>query len=260
MTDPLVIFMTETCERNKQNKRKSYKDNIDDIRIPVSIVVVSILQILLHIFSTPTTDKYFRFEPDKRSEIWRYITYMLVHEDWAHLILNIVIQCIFAAPLERQQGSLRVLTIYLAGGATGVLGATCVNPNLIIGSSAGGYSLLLSNASDLIVNYETSTYRRYRSITIGILVLFDIVYDIVHVMCKKKPQVSWQTHLAGAITGLLIGLILFKCHDNTASRRSIFWICVILYCCLVIAFIIIIIQIERCTPSNQMMFQYRYFC
>lgn len=76
---------------------------------------------------------------------------MLVHDDWYHLMLNVVIQCIFAVLLEKRQGHLRVLILYFLGGFTGVLGAACVHPDLVIGASAGVYALLISNVSDIIL-------------------------------------------------------------------------------------------------------------
>lgn len=94
---------------------------------------------------------------------------MLVHDGWSHLALNVVMQCIFATLLELSQvgkcncqrkvkngafglqGRLRVLTIYFPGGVTGILGAACLHPDLVVGASAGGYSLLLSNVADLVL-------------------------------------------------------------------------------------------------------------
>lgn len=56
-----------------------------------------------------------------------------------------------------------------------------------------------------IQNYETINYKLYRSISICTLVLFDILYDIVHVCTKKEPQVSWQAHFFGGISGIFLG-------------------------------------------------------
>nr|XP_023028435.1 inositol-3-phosphate synthase-like [Leptinotarsa decemlineata] len=76
---------------------------------------------------------------------------MLVHDDWYHLMLNVVIQCIFAILLEKRQGHLRVVILYILGGITGVLGASCIHPDLVIGASAGVYALLISNIADIVL-------------------------------------------------------------------------------------------------------------
>lgn len=59
------------------------------------------------------------------------------------------------------QGRFRVLAVYFLGGISGVLGAACLHPDLVVGASAGGYSLLLSNVADLML--------------VNILVLIDAV-------------------------------------------------------------------------------------
>lgn len=92
-----------------------------------------------------------KFDPNKQEEVWRFFTYMLVHENWYHLVLNVVIQCLIAIPLERQQDSIRVGLLYLAGGFLGALGAACISPDYVIGASAGVYALLISHMSDLLL-------------------------------------------------------------------------------------------------------------
>lgn len=110
-----------------------------------------LFQIILHIFANKSLREQLRFEPRKQYESWRFITYMLVHDDWIHLGLNIIMQCLFALFLEHRQGSLRVLLLYSLAGITGVLGAACVHPDLVIGASAGVYALLISNFADILL-------------------------------------------------------------------------------------------------------------
>jgi len=56
-----------------------------------------------------------------------------------------------------------------------------------------------------IQNYETINYILYQATSICTLVLFDILNDIVHVCTKKEPQVSWQAHFFGGISGIFLG-------------------------------------------------------
>ncbi|XP_050310217.1 protein rhomboid [Anthonomus grandis grandis] len=250
--------VTDSRRRITANKGKWYYELARNV--PVAILCVSLLQILFHIYATSSLKKYLRFEPSKRLELWRYVTYMLVHEDWSHLVLNVVIQCIFAALLEINQGRLRVLAIYTIGGVTGVLGAACLHSELIVGASAGGYALLLANVADLVLNFETIKYKIYRSISITTLILFDIIYDIVHVTAKKEPQVSWQAHFFGGLTGIFLGLVLFKCQKPTKYRKPLFYIGLGFYTLFVFGFIVFTIQIVKCTPSDLIHYKYVYFC
>lgn len=76
---------------------------------------------------------------------------MLVHDSWFHLTLNLLIQILFAADLEKHQGHWRVGAVYLGGGALGAFGASCVRPDLVIGASGGVYALLLSHISHILL-------------------------------------------------------------------------------------------------------------
>lgn len=97
------------------------------------------------------TFKSLRFDPNNQFELWRFVTYIFLHGSWYHLILNVIIQCIFAWYLEKQQGNFRVSLIYVLSGITGALGAACVLPDLIVGASAGVYALLISHIAHIIL-------------------------------------------------------------------------------------------------------------
>ncbi|XP_056647006.1 protein rhomboid isoform X1 [Diorhabda sublineata] len=230
---------------------------------PFGILIVSLIQLLIHVFATANLQKALRFEPDKRIELWRFFTYMLIHDGWYHFVLNIIIQCIFAVLLEKRQGHIRVLILYFLGGFTGVLGASCVHPDLVIGASAGVYALLISNIPDIILNYSRVNYKIYRLAALGVLVLFDIIYNIVHIYSKKEPVISWEAHCVGGVSGLLLGFMIYKYDDMCQSitiNRTLFWISVIFYSFMVICFVILTIQIKKCTPSNIIHFRYIYVC
>ncbi|CAH1154286.1 unnamed protein product [Phaedon cochleariae] len=235
--------------------------------VPIATIAVTIIQIAFHIFSTPSVEKHLRFEPSKRTQIWRFLTYMLVHDDWYHLLLNVVIQCIFAILLEKRQGRFRVLVLYFLGGVTGVMGASCVHPNMVIGASAGVYALLISNIADIVLNSTAVRFKIYRVCSIGVLVLFDVIYNIVHIYARKEPVISWEAHVVGGISGLLIGFLIFKsdCQTEKLSERktifnAIFWTSLVLYCTMLIGLVLVSVQIKKCTPASDIYVKYVYFC
>jgi rhomboid-related protein 1/2/3 len=53
------------------------------------------------------------FHPFKRSEVWRYVTYMFVHSGLFHLAFNILAQLALGIPLEMVHGLSPVLSITL---------------------------------------------------------------------------------------------------------------------------------------------------
>lgn len=66
-------------------------------------------------------------------------------------MLNVLIQCLFAAALETKQGYFRVAVLYLNSGVVGALGAACIRPEIVVGASAGVYGLLLSHLAHVIL-------------------------------------------------------------------------------------------------------------
>lgn len=76
---------------------------------------------------------------------------MLLHDNVCHIILNVIIQCLFALNLEKHQGSARVAFLYMGGGIIGALGASSIRPDLVVGASAGVYALLISHLSHIIL-------------------------------------------------------------------------------------------------------------
>nr|XP_008198535.1 PREDICTED: protein rhomboid isoform X2 [Tribolium castaneum] len=219
-------------------------------------------QIIFYAASDEKTQKLLRFEPHKLTEIWRFVTYMLLHEDWIHLTLNIFMQVLFAYFLEARHGSVRILVLYVTGGITGVLGAACFHPDLVIGASGGVYALLISHISDIFLNFETLNYKIYRSACIGIIVIFDIIYNVLHANFKKEPLISWGAHMIGGLAGLFLGLVLFKQKPSIARTRRLvlFLVGLLLYVILLISLVIITVQIKKCTPKDAIRKRYVYFC
>lgn len=111
-----------------------------------------LLQILIHIlFVTKYKKLYnlFVFDPNQNHEIWRYMTYMLIHSDIYHLLMNITMQLVVAVPLEWYQDNIRPAIVFMAGIVFGTLGTFIFQTETkVIGASAGTYALLLSHCAD----------------------------------------------------------------------------------------------------------------
>ena len=81
----------------------------------------------------------------RTGSLWRLVTALFLHADWAHLLGNLVFLLIFGLPAERVLGSWRLLSLFLVGGALANLVTVLVVPTpdrFVIGAS-GAVSALI---------------------------------------------------------------------------------------------------------------------
>lgn len=90
------------------------------------------------------------FSPIRKLELWRFFTYSLLHNGFAHLLINVILQVVIAFPLETEVGPLNVVLVYVGGVLSGSLAASLSSDvSLMVGASSGIYSLLLSHVAHI---------------------------------------------------------------------------------------------------------------
>jgi len=99
-------------------------------------------------------DSIFIYDPEKRDEVWRFLTYAVLHKDYEHLIGNVCVGLIVGFLLELVY-KWRIWFIYLLGIISGSLGSSIIEPRIkLIGSSGGSYALIGA--------YVIMFFRRFR--------------------------------------------------------------------------------------------------
>ena len=100
------------------------------------------------------TDSVFIYRPDRRLQVWRFVSYMFLHANWFHLGFNVVVQLFYGIPLEVMHGSARIACIYFAGVFAGSLGTSVVDSEVyLVGASGGVYALLAAHLANITLNY-----------------------------------------------------------------------------------------------------------
>ena len=93
------------------------------------------------------TRSYLIYDPYKRNEVWRFLTYMFIHEDNVHITMNVLMQLFVGIPLEMSQpgwiGTGRVATVYFSGLIFGILGAALISPNDYVCGASGAVCALI---------------------------------------------------------------------------------------------------------------------
>lgn len=104
--------------------------------------------------SDPPEDSLLVYRPDQRLQLWRFLSYALLHASWRHLGFNVLTQLLFGLPLELVHGSLRTGIIYMAGVLAGSLGTSVVDSEVyLVGASGGVYALLAAQLASLLLNF-----------------------------------------------------------------------------------------------------------
>eukprot|EP00088_Acartia_fossae_P000593 TRINITY_DN10248_c0_g1_i2.p1 TRINITY_DN10248_c0_g1~~TRINITY_DN10248_c0_g1_i2.p1 ORF type:complete len:637 (+),score=102.63 TRINITY_DN10248_c0_g1_i2:167-2077(+) len=182
------------------------------------------------------------FNPYRRWEVWRYLTYSLVHSGVAHITLNLVMQLFVGLPLEMSHGSLRIGIVYMSGVLFGSLATSTFDQNMFLAGASGGvYSLIMAHLASLILNWKEdiiiirdhwrsnrtrsattgSVYRLLRLISVVIYSICDLTYAIYVRLSYTSTNIGYLAHLAGGIAGLMVGLVVLKNRKSEAWEKAV---------------------------------------
>lgn len=162
-----------------------------------------------------------------RDEVWRFITYGLLHANWNHLLSNIVIQLIFGIFLEIVNGPLRVGLLYIAGMLAGGLASSVIEPQAnVVGASGAVYALVGAWVGYIMINWDTlEAVRKWiGAIFLVILVGLDFGQAIyLKYIEGEKTGVSVAGHVGGFLLGASFGTWLLRNHKHSDYERYFVW-------------------------------------
>ncbi|XP_049767356.1 rhomboid-related protein 2-like [Schistocerca cancellata] len=180
------------------------------------------------------------YNPHKRYEAWRYITYMFVHVGAFHLVVNLLVQILLGIPLEMVHRGWRVLIVYFAGVVAGSLGTSISDPNVYLAGASGGvYAIITAHVATIIMNWSEMKLAILQALVFFILAASDIGSAIYNrYVLKEATQIGYAAHIAGAIAGLLVGVNILRNLQVKPWEKVLRWTCFVLYFILMIGAII----------------------
>ena len=187
------------------------------------------------------------YNPYRRWEVWRFISYALVHSGMGHIGMNLLIQLFVGLPLEMSHGTLRLSVVYVCGVVAGSLATASCDPYMYLcGASGGVYSLIAAHLASLALNWKediviirerfrqgklkvaksSSLYRLMRLMSVIIYAVCDTGFAIyARFMYGSPGNTGYLAHMAGAFAGLCVGLVVLK------NRKKEGWeVCIRLVC------------------------------
>ncbi|EDW30109.1 GL22503 [Drosophila persimilis] len=197
---------------------------------PCFIVLASLLEIFVFVCvgQVPPEDSVLIYRPDLRLQLWRFLSYALLHASWLHLGFNVLTQLLFGLPLEMVHGSARTGVIYMAGVLAGSLGTSVVDSEVyLVGASGGVYALLAAQVASVLLNLEQMRHGILQLMAVILFVFCDLGYALYSRDLEElqaRPTVSYIAHMTGALAGLSVGLLLLRQLDGGLRPRLLRWL------------------------------------
>jgi len=175
----------------------------------VTLTIIGICAVvwLIQKASPTFSDALLFFAPAARSQPWRLLTSAFEHDpsDPLHILFNMYALWIVGQYVEPLLGRLRFATVYLVsaiGGSVGLL--LLVTPSTQPNSSWATPALGASGAifGLFLVLLLVNRHLGRSTVGIGVLILLNFALPFI------VPNVAWQAHVGGAITGAVCGGIL----------------------------------------------------
>ncbi|CAL1683163.1 unnamed protein product [Lasius platythorax] len=200
----------------------------------IAMIIISIIEIILFLYDVikhkslsveGPAATLFIYNPHKRYQAWRYLTYMFVHVGIFHLVVNLLVQIMLGIPLEMVHKWWRVLIIYIAGVVAGSLGTSVSDPTVYLAGASGGvYALITAHVATIIMNWSQMEFAVLQLLVFLVVTSVDVGQAVYNrYVLDTNDQVGYVAHLAGAIAGLLVGINILRNLEVQTWEKIVWW-------------------------------------
>ena len=153
-------------------------------------------------------------------EWWRMFSYMFVHANWLHLVMNMLGLWALGPFVERAFGRFRFSLIYLFSGFVGSVVYLALawyqagEPRALVGASGCIMGLLGATGAVMVRAWLKQRAPMAKQIFLRLLVVvaLQVTFDY------NTPQVAGLAHALGLLGGFISGLLL---HERVSAQRSV---------------------------------------
>ncbi|KAL1501692.1 hypothetical protein ABEB36_006974 [Hypothenemus hampei] len=235
-------LLQSSVKDHEEDDEISYLDELTFCPPPIAMILITIMEIVFFLTDelvqkgstlsgTGVTAQIFLYEPSKRQQAWRFLTYMFVHIGYVHIVVNMAFQLLLGLPLEMVHRWWRVSLLYFAGVIAGSLATSVTDPWVrLAGASGGVYALLTAHISTIIINWSEMTMPYLQLGILLIIVGFDLgssIYD--RYFLNIHNQVGYAAHFGGAVAGLLVGIYLLRNLNVKKCEKYLWWAALVIY-------------------------------
>lgn len=144
----------------------------------------------------------------KKGYIWLFMTPMIMHANFLHILTNSISILIFGTNLETSIGLIRTIIIYIISGISGNLFSAVVSDDLSVGASTCIFGLIGSQLSFLIINWETLRPLGFLRCQMLIGIIAILILNLLVGLGTKL--IDNYGHIGGLMGGVLIGLVVLN--------------------------------------------------
>ena len=136
-----------------------------------------------------------------RGAVWQPVTYMFVHGNMWHLIVNMLGLFFFGGQVERQLGRTSFLVMYFLSGVFGALLSLFQPGAAVIGASGGTLGVLVAFAvlfpyARILIFFLIPVKARY-------VAIFLCFVTIASILGRSSDNIAHWAHLGGMVVGFL---------------------------------------------------------
>ena len=138
-------------------------------------------------------------------QYWRFFTYLFLHANETHILLNIIGLYWFGRVAENIFGTTRFLAIYIVGGLLSGVVHALLSPDQIAVGASGAIMAMFGAVGAGIFRLKDKIpdpIRKFQLSWLGGLALAQVVLD------QLIPHVAAFAHLGGMVSGFAIGMLL----------------------------------------------------
>jgi membrane associated rhomboid family serine protease len=178
--------------------------------VTITLIAICVVIYLVQQANPAFTARYALIPFDvQHGQYARLVTSAFLHASLLHLGTNMITLYIVGAPLERVLRPVRYLIVYLLSALGGSLLSVWLSPEFSVGVGASGAIFGLFGA--LVV------LRRQVGADAGALA---VLIGLNLVISFTLPNISWQAHIGGLVTGVLVALVMRGVDRISARRRA----------------------------------------
>ena len=187
----------------------------------------------------PYTKGWLIFNPCRKWQVWRFLSYIFVHSGYFHITFNLLIQLLLGIPLEMVHRWWRILLIYLTGAIAGSLVTSLSDPEAYLAGASGGvYAIIAAHLANVIFNWSEMEFPALRLLAFLLLAGIDTGIAVYYRYLEVDTKVGYGAHAAGAAVGLLLGIVVLRNLRVKTWERVMWWFSLLLFLGLFLAAIV----------------------